>query len=81
MGVDEVAWQETERRPMSLLSVLYHFWRDGPWPLLALLTAFTFCLQFEPSEPYLVPYLTRIKAFTNDEVDICNLCSHVDGDC
>ncbi|KAL3698934.1 hypothetical protein R1sor_016956 [Riccia sorocarpa] len=39
-------------------------------PLLFILVIYTLCLQFQPSEPYLVPYLTRVKLFSNHQVNI-----------
>ncbi|OAE34174.1 hypothetical protein AXG93_1593s1330 [Marchantia polymorpha subsp. ruderalis] len=39
-------------------------------PILAILIIYTMFLQFQPSEPYLVPYLTRVKLISNEEVNI-----------
>ncbi|KAG6550828.1 hypothetical protein Mapa_007624 [Marchantia paleacea] len=39
-------------------------------PILSILIIYTMFLQFQPSEPYLVPYLTRVKLISNEEVNI-----------
>lgn len=39
-------------------------------PLLTSLVAYSFFSQFLPIEPYLVPYITSVKHFTNYEVSI-----------
>ncbi|XP_024533258.1 thiamine transporter 1-like [Selaginella moellendorffii] len=35
---------------------------------VALMCVYAFCLQFTPSEPYLVPFLTKVKGFSNNVV-------------
>eukprot|EP00897_Mesotaenium_endlicherianum_P008381 jgi/Mesen1/7571/ME000392S06835 len=40
------------------------------WSFVCLISAYTFLLQFKPSEPHLVPYLIHVKGFSNDQVTL-----------
>uniref|UniRef100_A0A1D1YHY5 Folate transporter 1 n=1 Tax=Anthurium amnicola TaxID=1678845 RepID=A0A1D1YHY5_9ARAE len=68
------AMEEGQRSELGDLLPLVGGGRGGRslWsrPLLAVLLLYSFSSQFLPIEPYLVPYLTSVKGFSNFQVTV-----------